>query len=91
MYGRRTTDVLTKMDLAKLADLYFIPAEGMTELTLIRRIQLAQDGRDCFATEAIRSCCYLECRWRSDCAQAVASQATGSDCESRIPEIHPEN
>lgn len=62
---------MNRNELLKLAKQYFIADAGLSMPNLIRKIQLAEGGTDCFATG--KTVCDQEtCRWRDECMTRTA-------------------
>jgi len=57
---------MDNQDLLELAKRYFIAADGRGNTNLIRKIQVAERHRDCFATGR-PNCDEMGCRWRAEC------------------------
>jgi hypothetical protein len=68
-------------EIRNIAKDYGIAASKLSKVDLVRKIQLAQNHFDCFATALHGECDQMECMWREDCLilpkkQAVASKTT---------------
>ncbi len=62
---------MNKRELLNLAKRYFIADDGRSVTNLIRKIQVAEGGFECFATGK-RSWGQMRCQWRAECLSESA-------------------
>ncbi|MFA7270561.1 MAG: SAP domain-containing protein [Sterolibacterium sp.] len=69
--------MMAQKELLKLAKKFDISHNGLSNIELIRKIQLSEGNFDCYASASEGVCDQSECLWRDGCLQeSVESPAT---------------
>ena len=67
--------MMTQKELLKLAKKFHISHSDLSNIELIRKLQLSEGDFDCYGRAAEGVCDQSVCLWRDDCLQVSAESA----------------